>query len=139
MRISGCSTADAAIDPPEVPLRASTNSGARSDTDSGFDFRTNTGCDSDLEPDVCTLNFGCSILMDARVVVVGLTVVAIEGETVCVPGINVLGMNGSRSNATMASKVTHRTVKRVVGLSLGSSFRKSRIATAKNAPSQIPL
>src|SRR5579859_7517624 len=139
MRISGCSTAAIAIDSlREVSFRTSTDSDARPDTDSGFVLgASTTGCDSDLVSGFCKPNLGSSMLTGAKVLVVGLFVAAIAGEFVCAPrrngsGMNTLGVNGPRSNATIASKVTHRTVKRVVGFSRGNSFRKSHIATARH-------
>src|SRR5882762_8623905 len=113
MRISGCSTVAAAIDAlPGVPFRASTYSGTRPDAGSGFDFGTNTGFDSDLVTEFTTLNFGCSIFVDAGVAVEGSIVVAIDRKPICAPAISVLSVKGSRSNTTIASNVTHRTVKR---------------------------
>jgi hypothetical protein len=79
------------------------------------------------------------MLAGARVVVVGLLVAAIASESICAPGVNALGVNVARGSATIASKVDHRIVKRVVGFSRGNSFRKRHIAAARNAPSKIPL
>src|SRR5579859_2436605 len=73
--------------------------------------------------------------MGARGVV--FLAIAFAGESA--PGVTAVGPSGPTSNATIASKVAHKTVNRVVGFSRGSNFRKSHIATARNAPSKIPL
>src|SRR5580698_4154487 len=140
MRIRGCSAGAIAVDPLwEVLFRASMASDARLDTGSGFDFGINTGCDLGLLSGLFKLNSGCCMLMGARFVAVGPVVATVAGESVCAPGMNALGASVPKGNATMASNVIHRIVKRVVGFSRGNSFRKSHIAIARNAPSQIPL
>jgi hypothetical protein len=99
-----------------------------------------TACGAELLFGLRKLTLASSVLTGARgVMAAGMLAAAIAGDAGCVPGRNALGVKGPRGNATIASKVTHRTVKRVVGFNLGSSFRKSPITTARNVPSQIPL
>ena len=53
--------------------------------------------------------------------------------------MNTLVVSGPRGKATTASKVTHRTVKRVVAFSRGSSFRSSHVAIGAAESAAVDL
>lgn len=136
--MSGCSTAVIAVHRLfERALCDLTSSVGRSNIGPGLDLGTDTACDSRLGSALCISNFGSS-LTGVSVVILG-TFLAEAGKSVCAPGMNPRSVNGSRSKASTASKVIHKTTKRVVGFSRGSSLRSSHIATASNVPSQTPL
>src|ERR1700744_5160709 len=107
MRISECLLFAIAIDPlREVPFSVSTDSDARFDSDSRFDLWSDTGCNPELVSGFGKLKFGSPILTGTKVGVVGLPVIAIADESVCVPAMNALSLKAPRGSATMASKVT---------------------------------
>jgi len=71
-------------------------------------------------------------------VATGVFVVAIESESGRAV-VAALGNANPAGSATTASKVSHRTVKRVVEFNRGRSFSKAHIAAARIVPCQIPF
>jgi hypothetical protein len=135
----------------ETVFRAWTDSDAGLDIATGSGFGIDARCDVETAEEFRRLNLGSGISTGVEGIAVGVLVTAIAGEPILAPGLNTLDvsgpasgvmsvpMSGLRGNARTASRVTHRTVKRVVEFSRGSNFKKSHIAAARSVPSQIPL